>query len=152
MKFYKLYILFIAIVGATTACKKDNGDDPKPLTEIEKIAKTWQVSKVFMNGQEDTSGSFSSFSITFNANNGNATTYTVTPGNAIDTPNQTPNNQGVWALTANNTQIILDSGTDNEIVVEIEAVITENSLIISWKVPKEIDKTEPSYRLELIPL
>lgn len=152
MKINKIYILLFSILIGLNACKK-SGEEPKPLTDVEKISRTWQVSKVLINGQEDTSGVFSGFRITFNSNSsGEATTYTVTPGNAVDTPNLSPNNQGVWSFLANNTQIVLDQGTDLEISIRIEAEISESSLIISWTVPEAVDKSQPTYRLELMPL
>lgn len=151
MKISKLYVFFLVGLLSLTYCDSKKKNDPEPISEVQKVAKKWKVGKVFVNGQEDKSGAFSTFRITFNAQDKKATTYTVVVGNASGKPNLTPNNQGVWSLIADNTKIALDANTTHATTLVIAEKIAENKLVISWKVPKSIDKAQPHYKLELIP-
>jgi hypothetical protein len=150
MKLFKNQPLLIlmALVGLLSSCGTST---PEP-TVVELLAKTWRVSRATINGQADNNTNYSAFRITFTRNDQNPTTYTVIPGNA-PRPNLNPANTGAWVLTQNNTQIVLDRGNAQaEITINIVGTITNEALTISWRVPRTVDKTEPTLQYELVPV
>ena len=148
MKKHASFLMLLLVVTGTTLTNcKSGGAAAK--TPFELISGSWRVSRVLLNGNPDNSGNYSAFRITFQGASGNPTTYSVTPGNAPARPNLNPSNTGTWALQNNNTQIVLDRGTPNEIILTI-LESTENSLRIRFRLPRNIDKTEPEYTFELV--
>lgn len=148
MKFKQLFPIAILVV-LVWACD-DGGDPTAPpptLTNAEKIAKTWQVDQAFIDGQNVTStGNFGSFRITFRATGGNASTYSVTPGNAPSKPNWNSPDTGNWSFSAGTSRINFGGNEANVI-----GGISEERLTLEWKLPLEEDKLEPTYRFELVP-
>ncbi|MCS6967026.1 MAG: lipocalin family protein [Cytophagales bacterium] len=145
--FRAIALLSLALVGVLVfQCGKKG---TKAKTPVELITGTWRVSRVLLNGNPDNTGNYSAFRITFQSASGNPTNYNVIPGNAPAKPNINPANTGPWALTNNDTQIVLDRGTPNEIVLAI-LELTETSLRIRFKLPRNVDKTEPEYTFELV--
>lgn len=148
MKKHVLSLMFLLLpTTLLTVASKCGGATAK--TPVELITGTWRVARVLLNGNPDNTGNYTAFRITFQSASGNPTTYSVTPGNAPAKPNLNPANTGSWALGSNNTQIILDRGTPNEIILTV-LESTENSLRIRFKLPRNVDKTEPEYTFELV--
>jgi hypothetical protein len=143
-----LTLLFM-LAGLALMSSKCGGGGATAKTPVELISGTWRVSRVLLNGNPDNTGNYTAFRITFQSASGNATNYNVIPGNAPARPNINPANTGTWTLGANNTQIILDKGTPNEITLTV-LESTANSLRIRFKLPRNIDKTEPEYTFELV--
>jgi hypothetical protein len=143
-----LTLLFM-LAGLVFMSSKCGGGGATAKTPLELISGTWRVSRVLLNGNPDNTGNYTAFRITFQSASGNPTNYNVIPGNAPARPNINPANTGTWALGANNTQIILDRGTPNEITLTV-LESTENSLRIRFKLPRNVDKTEPEYTFELV--
>lgn len=145
------YLFALALIMSLGACKKKNTTPAK--TTAEKMANTWRVSRALLNGQVDNAGNYANFRIAFQISAEKApTNYTVTPGGAPARPNLTPGNSGTWALDAGDTRIVFDRGTTNEFTVTIVETPTEQSLKIQWRVPNTVDKTEPTYQYELVPV
>ncbi len=144
--FLTLLFMFAGLVFISSKCGRGGATAKTPL---ELISGTWRVSRVLLNGNPDNTGNYTAFRITFQSASGNPTNYNVIPGNAPARPNINPANTGTWALGVNNTQIILDRGTPNEITLSV-LESTENSLRIRFKLPRNVDKTEPEYTFELV--
>jgi len=149
MKLFKNqpFVILLALIGLVASCKSKA---PEP-TSVELLSRAWRVSRATINGQADNNTNYSAFRITFQRNEQNPTNYTVVPGNA-PRPNLSPTNAGTWALNATNTQITLDRGSATaEITINIVGTITDQAVTISWKVPRTVDKTEPTLQYELVP-
>ncbi len=102
MKKLNVLLLLITFAGASTliGCKKK--DEPKPATEL--IVKTWSAkevkeagTKVYDSSSSTNTKDYSKFKLSFTA-----TTVTLTEANG-DVIN------GKWALTNNNTTLVLSS-------------------------------------------
>jgi hypothetical protein len=110
--------LFVIMLFFLTACKEKE-DDPKPATRTELLtAKPWEVNKVLLNGLDFTNrpelSDFAGMTIKFEANG----TYTMASPMASTT--------GKWAFASNETKLVLDAGTADEITWDI-AELNENS-------------------------
>ena len=62
-----------------------------------------------------------------------------------------PANNGRWEISGNETSITFDKGTANEFIVTL-VTKTETSFSVKFKVPKSINKTEPEYIIEYVPV
>lgn len=149
MKFLKYILLLASATSLLFAAACSGGDEPE-LTSAQKIAKAWVISSGAPAGV-DASG----FSITFNANDqGLPSTYVVTPGD-LGTLGMKPNynstgNSGSWEFNTTETEITFEAGGAGESVVSVSG-ISETTLTLSWKVPQDLDKTEPTYTYVLTP-
>ncbi|MCU0450151.1 MAG: hypothetical protein MUC97_10000 [Bernardetiaceae bacterium] len=139
-------LLLVLGVLALGACSPST---PEP-TVVENLSRAWRVTRALVNNQQDNTTNYSAFRITFQRNDQTPTNYTVVPGNA-PRPNLTATNTGTWALATNNTQIQLDAGGANAITLEIVGTPTDQALTIRWRVPRTVDKTEPTLTYELAP-
>ncbi|MBX2844432.1 MAG: lipocalin family protein [Flammeovirgaceae bacterium] len=139
-------ILFSITFLVLFSCK----EDPKPnLTDAQKISKKWGIQSVKINGFEDPSFGNTGFSITFSSDSeGNASTYSIVQGSAPrpDAPFQ--GTDGTWKLT---TTFIIYNETSNEAASNSVVSLSESTLVISFTVPEELDKTNPTYEYTLIP-
>lgn len=107
-----LSYLFAALLMVTLVSCDDDDDDATPDKEALLTAGVWTGSKIYYNGVDMTED-FSSFldveSTTIRFFNDG--TYTVdVDGNAED---------GTWEYTNNQTQILMDKGTDDELVADV---------------------------------
>lgn len=151
MKKYFL-IVFVACLGTFFSSCSGSGGSSIPLSTAQKIAKTWRISQVLVNGQPDNAGLYANFRLVLQVSaDGKATNYTITVGNAPFIPNVNSANNGTWVLQSNDTVMILDASTGSEVRITIPEQPTEMSLKIEWKVPRTINKTEPTITLILVP-
>lgn len=96
-----LWLLFLAAGLAISACKKD--ETPTPPTRTELLSKTWKPDTVLVDGQNLTLA-FQNFRARFDAN---GTFILSDPIFGSDT--------GQWVFRNNETQIVLDPGSDEEV-------------------------------------
>lgn len=76
--------------------------------EINHLINSWQVSQVFIDGQEDIVTNYDNFNLIINKDN----TFSFTDINGN-------NESGQWELQNNNTRLLLNPGLDEEVVYRI---------------------------------
>ena len=152
---YSLLVLAVSGLFFLGAC--DNGDDPAPQTVAEKISISWKVQSATQDvgsGSEAVTFNTGTFRITFTAVEGDPTTYSVTPGGVPDgaTPNYNgTSNSGNWTISGNtaNGTIVLQDAAATDSTVSYAYDETAGTLTLTWTVPVNIDKTEPTYTFVL---
>lgn len=149
MKHIRIFLLLLAAAGLSlfASC---GGDDPEPEpTNIDLLSITWQISNVTSGGVTN----FSNFRITLTATNGSPATYSITNPDGIPQPNYTTPNQtsGSWSVnnTDNPTQLIFDGNTTAAVTI---SGLSASGVTLTWNVPIDIDKTEPTYTYQLEPV
>ncbi len=112
----KFLVLFLAVAGISlSSCKKE---DPAP-TKKELLSKTWKISEFYEDGQQINDPSLASIRLTYNTNG----TYTsIGFGD---------NSTGTWEFNSDETRIVMDKGTADEMTVSI-STLTATSLKITW--------------------
>jgi len=138
-----LILLFIATL--ISSCGSKGGDTPKTLLEI--LSKNWKISRVTINGTADNAGNYGNFRVVLQQNG----TYAVTLGNSPVNIVLNSSNNGRWEITGNETSVTFDKGTANEFVVTL-ITKTEAGFSIRFKLPKSVNKTEPEYMIEFVPV
>jgi hypothetical protein len=142
---YSLLLFMLVVVSTIIACKKP-GVEPTPLTDAQKLAGTYKVSSATKDGADVTSA-YSSFSLVLAADaSGNASTYTVTEGTA-GKPNYNSENSGKWQLLSNKTKFDFAGTTQVDLV--ISDIDNKAKLKFTWTMPESLDKTEPTYVMNL---
>jgi hypothetical protein len=129
-------IILIACLVAVSGCKKD---DNKPPTKTDILtAKAWKLQDILAFGQNVTTlglssylGSLTNADFKFNRDG----TYTAT--------NRTTNaaSQGKWEFGSNETQLILDKGTQDETIYEIVTLTNANLDLRRSIIKSTIDAT-----------
>lgn len=138
-----LILLFFATL--ISSCGSKGGDTPKTLLEI--LSKNWKISRVTINGTADNAGNYGNFRVVLQQNG----TYAVTLGNSPVNIVLNSSNNGRWEITGNETSVTFDKGTANEFVVTL-ITKTEAGFSIRFKLPKSVNKTEPEYIIEFVPV
>lgn len=148
MNLLKKSIYFFVLLSFVVVASCSKKEDSKPLTTAQKMAKQWKVSAVTGGSLTD----FANYRITFTADaNGVASTYTqVSGGSPISLSAKNSSGNGSWTLEGNDTQLFFDKGSSKEFMITLVSV-SETSITVKIKVPKEVDKTEPEYTITLIP-
>ncbi|TAD97297.1 MAG: hypothetical protein EAZ97_12700 [Bacteroidetes bacterium] len=148
MKLLKSTLLMFALLATVlVGCKKSS--DPE-LTLAQKISKKWKVSSAKINGTA--SNMFANTTVTFQSDaTGAATGYTVSLGGATASFSFTTGGSGSWEINSTATAITFDKGTNQQNVVNVIGTLSETGFTIEWKMPKAVDKTEPTYTLVLVP-
>lgn len=138
-------LFFIVFVAVFSSCGSKGGDTPKTLLEI--LSKNWRISRVTINGTVDNTGNYGSFRAVLQQNG----TYAITLGGSPINIVINPANNGRWVITDNETSITFDQGTPNEFKVTL-VTKTETSFSVRFKIPRSINKTEPEYIIEFVPV
>jgi|GEM_PF-1671667 len=128
----RLLIMFLAIAGiGTIACEKEETADPTDKKAL--ISKTWKISAYYDNGHLLEDSVFITARYTY-ASNG---TYTfLFDGDTVN---------GTWAFNATNDAVIMDAGTQSEVmntILELNDTSFKTSYtggggtVIVWMVPE----------------
>ena len=157
MQHLKYSFLALVVSGLLFLGACDGGDDPSPKTVAENISISWKVQSATQDvgsGSEAVTFDFSSFRITFSSADGEPTTYNVTPGGLVDgkTPNYNGStNSGAWTISGNNTTgtIVLEDAAATSSSINYTYDESAGTLTLTWTVPLDIDKTEPTYTFVL---
>jgi hypothetical protein len=147
MKLNISFLTFLFLFLSLFSCKKTS--DPE-LTLAQKIAKKWKVQSAKINGTS--TNMFANTTVSFQADaSGLASNYTVSLGGATASFAFTSNGQGIWEVNSMGTVFTFDKGTNQQNTVNVIGAISEVGFTMEWKMPKSIDKTEPTYTLILVP-
>jgi hypothetical protein len=129
-----LILAALLIVFAISGCDiLDDGGDSEP-SKIELISKTWKVRKVEINSV--LSNGYEAYQLNFN-NNG---TYNF---------QTTSSTSGSWELNSNESAIILDKGTANELIMNIIKLSLEE-LDIEYTEPATFKDPQKNFKWYLI--
>ncbi|MEJ8755785.1 hypothetical protein WG947_02150 [Pontibacter sp. H259] len=106
------YLMAALLLVTSVSCDDDDDDDASPNNTSLLTASTWKGDKLYYQGV-DVTEDFSPIldvkatTIKFNANG----TYTITADGTSDT--------GTWEFTNNETQVLMDEGTDDELLIDV---------------------------------
>lgn len=141
-----IMVLMLAALGTVWSC---GGDDPSPLSIIERLSGTWTIAAASEGGSPatfDTAG----FSITFNEDG----SYTITPGSLPleYKPNYASSgNSGSFALGSGNSQIIFDGNIAAAVSVSDLQPTDETKPLTSMTVSFQLDdKNNTSLSFDLV--
>lgn len=147
MKSIHLLFILVLMLSIITGCKKDDGPDAAPTKTQLLTAKAWKLDKIMALGFDVTSllgeealGELSNSNIQFKADK----TYTSI--------NRTTNasNNGKWEFTADETKVILDKGTANEMTLDVVQLADKN-LDLQQKINKsDIDVSQLPAQYQLL--
>ena len=139
MKNYTLYyLLLIAVIFNLTSCGDKDEDIPAPSKQDLLTAKTWQPSKIIVDGLDISSNPSFAFALQVNYKFKADKTYIISLLGSSE--------PGTWEFSSNETVILLDAGTVDEnrwTIVELK----ENSFKAT-----EIDPSDNSHtQWEFVP-
>lgn len=140
-----LCFLFFALTTAfIVSCESD---DDESLTRRQIISKTWTVSEAELGRETAEDTLYQNYSITFTENG----TYSVVNPDSLHSPNHIDSSEGLWELSLNENQIILDAGSDYEEFVQLVYVGLDGKRM-EWEWVVEFpDTTDIKYEFGLVP-
>jgi len=130
MKAFRILALLGLVTTLLTysSCKKDN-PEPTPITDVqlEKLAKTWKINTVSLDGSDRTA-EYTAFQLVLSGNKGSTSFGYTTSGRPSLSPWKA---SGSWEFGASpETQMIRDKGTVDELAMTYS--VTDTSLSITF--------------------
>jgi len=130
MKAFKILTLvgLLGVLLTYSSCKKDD-PAPEPITDVQlgKLAKTWKINTVTLDGV-DKKADYPSFTLTLTGTKGNTSFGYTTSGRPSLSPWKA---SGSWEFgTSPETQMIRDKGTADELAMTY--AVTETTLSITF--------------------
>ncbi len=102
-----LLLVLLPLLQACNGGLLGKKDDPAPISKKDQITRAWKVDGTRVNGQLYAGTEFTGWQFDFRKDN----KYTLTTG--------TQSGQGTWELTSNDSQLLLDKGTQGETIFTI---------------------------------
>lgn len=128
------FLFATLIISTLTSCDKDD-EDKEPSRTALLTDPTWQGNRAFIDGQDVTSFiDIDNTSFKFKTDGKYDVVLSGTPEN------------GTWEFTNNEQKLLLDKGTNSELIVDI-LKLTDSNLDLKWT--EEDEDTGETYTVEL---
>ena len=149
MKILRSSLMAFALFALAALWSCGPKDDPDPLTFLERIAGTWTIEELRINGDADNTAY--TFSVTFNEN-GN---YSISLGNLPEElkPNSGLSNSGSWTATSTGTSLTFTDATGTASVTLKNALPTEDTkelTNVTVAFSAEVEKVNSSIEMDLV--